>query len=375
MLADSMGRGGTERRSTELLKALVTLDDIDTELVVFSEKIQFDELFQLGIPIHIFRRKIRKDPGMFVRLYRLCKEVRPDIIHCWGSMSAIFALPVKWLMRPVLINSIITDAPSGMSLLDYRRFRFMITAPFSDVILSNSLAGLAAYKAPADRSYCIYNGFDFNRMSHLRDEPTVRQIYRISGQKIVGMVGAFEPRKDYARFIEIANRVLSIRSDVTFMAVGGGSMFEECQKLVHPSHRKKVIFTGNVSHVESIVQVFTIGVLISNPQVHGEGISNAIMEYMAAGIPVLANDNGGNREIILHEKTGFIIDYSDLDSWVGKINDLLDNPEKALKMGQTGRERIAGAFGMPRMIQSFVDLYRRLDKHRKNTGKLWLQDQ
>jgi len=290
-------------------------------------------------------------------------------------MSAIFALPVKCLMRPVMINSIITDAPSGMSLLDSRRFRFMITAPFSDVILSNSLAGLAAYKAPADKSYCIYNGFDFKRMSNLRDKSTIRHLYQIDGQKIVGMVGAFEPRKDYARFIDIANRVLSIRSDVTFILVGGGSMFEECRKLVHPSHCKKVIFTGNVPDVESIVQAFTIGVLISNPEVHGEGISNAIMEYMAAGIPVLANDNGGNREIIVHEKTGFIIDYSDLDSWVGKINDLLDNPEKALKMGEAGRERIAGTFGIGQMIESFVNLYRRVEKSRKNTGKIWLQDQ
>jgi glycosyltransferase involved in cell wall biosynthesis len=189
------------------------------------------------------------------------------------------------------------------------------------------------------------------------------------------MVGAFESRKDYPSFIAIANQILSERKDVVFMALGGGSMLEECKGLVNPQYKDRMIFTGNIPDVESVIQLFTIGVLISNTLVHGEGISNAIMEYMAAGKPVLANDNGGNKEIILHEKTGYILDSTNSKSWGAKINYLLDQPEIAEKMGCAGRNRIASTFEMGKMTSRFVELYGSLMRKSEKMSKIWAQDQ
>lgn len=375
MLTDSMRRGGTERRLTELIKSLTKLDNIEVELIVLSNKFEFVELYELGIPIYIIERKIKKDPRTSIRIYKICQRIKPDIIHSWGSMSTIFALPVKWILRPHLVNSTITDAPHNLAFLDLYRLRFVLTVWNSDAIVANSQAGLIAYAAPRSKSFCIYNGFAFDRIKNLTDKATVRSRYQIPDQKIVGMVGAFESRKDYTSFITIANQILSERKDVVFMALGGGSMLEECKGLVNPQHKDRIIFTGNIPDVESVIQLFTIGVLISNTLVHGEGISNAIMEYMAAGKPVLANDNGGNKEIILHEKTGYILDTMNTQSWAKKINYLLNQPEIAEKMGTAGRDRIATTFEIGKMTSRFVALYSSLMSKSEKMSKVWAQDQ
>lgn len=365
MLADSMGRGGTERRLTELLKVISGLPDFEVELVVFSDRIHFTELLDLNIKIHILKRKAKKDFSPAIKLFSLCKKFRPDIIHSWGSMATIFAIPAKIWYKPILINSIITDAPANMTIFDPRLARFKITSPFSDVILANSHAGLMAYSAPENRSFVIYNGFDFNRISKKDPSVEVRKRWDLKDHKVIGMVGAFEPRKDYDTFLQIANRILSQRSDVTFVAVGGGSMLQDLKIKVPTRFKKNIIFTGQTNNVEELIQIFDIGLLISNPKVHGEGISNAIMEYMAHKKPVIANPNGGNQEIIIHESTGYIIPESSVEDWVYKINWLIENPEQAVNMGTRGWKRILEVFHIDLMVKSFVDLYSQVNNSEK----------
>lgn len=361
-----MGRGGTERRLTELLKGLKNHKEFTVALVVFSSKIEFDELNHLEIPVHILERRSKKDPRPFFRLYKLCKHFKPDIIHSWGSMASIYALPTRWFQPVLLINAIIADAPTFLSPYDQRRLRFKLTAPSSDLILANCQAGLLAYEAPKSKSAYIYNGFDFARLSSNTNLNEARKKYGISAKNVIGMVGAFAPRKDYHTYLRLAHQILATRDDVVFMAVGGGEMLQACQDLVGDMDKDKIIFTGATTEVEEIIQLFTVGILLSNKAVHGEGISNAIMEYMAAGKPVLANNNGGNAEIIIDGETGFIIDETDHEAWLEKINFLLDHSSQARQMGALGQQRIRATFSIEKMIASFTDVYQDLyRKHRK----------
>ncbi len=356
MVSDSLGRGGSERRLVELLKGLKKADNIEAELLVFSKKIEFEELEVYKIPTHIIERKPKKDPRGFFKFYRLCKKINPDIIHSWGSMSTIYALPARWWQDVKLINAMITDAPV-MSLFNQRRLRFRCTSPHSDLILANSQAGLDAYNAPKSKSAYVYNGYDFDRSKNLMDKKAVRAKYSIPELSAIGMVGAFAPRKDYFTFISIANRILAERKDVVFIAVGDGVLFHECQQRVDPKSRDRFIFTGRISDTENVIRLFDIGILISNPEVHGEGISNAIMEYMAAGIPVIANDNGGNAEIISNNNTGYLMPGRKVSNWVERINYLLDNPEVAKRMGAAGYQRVQDQFNIRNMVDRYIEIY------------------
>jgi glycosyltransferase involved in cell wall biosynthesis len=109
-----------------------------------------------------------------------------------------------------------------------------------------------------------------------------------------------------------------------------------------------------VDDVEAIVSIADIGILYS---LFGEGISNAIMEYMALGKPVIANDSGGTKEIVKHETNGYLITNESPRVIAGLINDLLNDKEKRIKMGEAGRKLIHESFTIDRMGKEFEKVY------------------
>lgn len=360
MLIDSLVKGGRERRLIELLKGLNSHKDIGLGLVLFSKKVAYPEVFDMDIPIHYLERQPAKDPRVFYRLYQIAKREKAHILHSWGWMPSIYAVPTaKWLGIK-LINAAITDAPNGMRLWDTRYFRAQLTMPFSDAIVSNSKAGLNAYDAPVSNSYFIYNGFDFNRIKSLASPELIRAKYQIPNGPIIGMVGGFYERKDFDTYLLAANHYLDQRQDACFLAIGDGPELERCKALIHERHRSRVIFTGMVHGVESLINLFDIGVLAGKAVGFGEGISNAIMEYMVLGKAVVATNSGGTSEIVLDGETGFVVPPADPLAMAQKIAYLIDRPRLLQQYGQAGQKRIQQYFSLDRMEKDYLELYNSL---------------
>src|SRR5690606_22383307 len=105
--------------------------------------------YDLGIPVHVLVRKIKKDPFHFVRLYRLCKRIRPDLIHSWGAMANIYVIPAAKKLGIKLVNACIADAPARFEFSNKKHLWTKLAFPFSDVIIGNSQAGLDAYGTPS----------------------------------------------------------------------------------------------------------------------------------------------------------------------------------------------------------------------------------
>ena len=360
LLINSLTSGGTERRLIELIKGFKEHPDVQLHLVVFSNEIHYQEVHELGIPITLMPRIPKRNPKVFYKLYQLCKYWKPDLIHSWGTMSSIIAIPASVLLNIKLVNGNIINAPKHMSFFNDGLFRTRLTFPFSSVIVGNSLAGLKAYKVPQKKGICIYNGFNFNRITDLEAKAIVTDKYNIITPKVVGMVAGFFDRKDYETYIKAALSILKKRTDVTFMAIGDGPNLEKCKALIPHDYASNFIFTGTQKDVESIINSFDIGVLSTNVNVHGEGISNAILEYMALEKPVVATTGGGTNEIVDHLKTGFLIPPDSAEAMAVKLIHLLDNPDEALKMGKEGKDRISKMFGLEAMTTSYYELYKKL---------------
>jgi len=360
LLTDSFIKGGKERQMMELMKGLKTHPDIKFELVLFSKRIEYKEVYNLEIPIHTLERKPKKDPRIFLRFYQLCRQSRPDVIHSWGSMPSIYALPAAKILGISFINEMIRDAPHNMSLWDTRMLRAKLTFPFSEIVVGNSQAGLHAYGASVNKGVFIHNGFDLNRIKNLDDKDSVKAKFHIQTPYIVGMVGAFADRKDYPTYIRAAINVLTQRKDVTFLAIGDGKRKAECEALVPDELRKYIIFTGLQDRVESLINVFHIGVLTTYKAIHGEGISNAIMEYMALGKPVIATNTGGTSEIVRQDENGYLTEDQDVDQLAEYILKLLDNPSLCEGMGRSGKERLYNEFTMDKMVRQHIELYQKV---------------
>lgn len=354
MVIDTIKAGGKERRMLELLKRLI-VQQYEIELVVLSNEIRYDDYFGLGITIHQVARRHKFDLAGFWKIFGIARRFRPDYIHSWSSMSSVFALPAAKLLGIPFINAMIADAPQQVH--PRHKWRAQITFPFSDHILSNSKAGLRSYKAPAGRSDFIHNGFDFQRTESVNGGQKLSDQLGISTPYVVGMIGRLHGHKDYDTYLDAALELVHQREDVSFLAIGEGPRLPELRERYEKAGMGRIIFTGRLKNIESVIALFDIGVLTTNLGLHGEGISNAIMEYMALGKPCIATDGGGTAELLLDGKTGYLIAEGDRQALATKINFLLDKPEQAREMGERGKQRIREHFSMDRMTEEFVTLY------------------
>lgn len=358
LLADSLTAGGKERRLVELMKGFQNHKDLELQLVIFSDKIHYKEVLDLGYTVHILKRSTKKDLRVIYRLFKLCKAWKPDIIHSWGTMSSLIAIPSCIILGKRLINGIIANAPPILPIYDKRRFRATLTFPFSYKIIGNSKAGLRAYRVPSKKGVCVYNGFDLKRVESLEKAEDVRERLGITEKFTVGMVAGFTPKKDWNTFIQSGLDLLSLTSDLCIVAVGDGPLLSQFKELIPQKYQSRFLFTGLQKDVESIINIFNIGVLTTNAEVHGEGISNAILEYMALSKPVIASYGGGTDEAIEHEKTGLLIPPNEPGILTERIKELLNHTSLCTEMGAKGRERLEKIFGLTRMNQEFYQIYK-----------------
>ena len=355
----SLNSGGRERQLVEFIKGLCHFKDINFELAVMSRKIHYSELNNLNIKIHFLIRANKKDPKVLMKLHKICRVFQPDILHAWDSMASVYAVPIAKKLRIAFINGMIRDAPPKMKPFNKVWLRSKLTFPFSDMIVANSQAGLKTYKAPQNRCTCIYNGFDARRINIAMNADSLKEKFNINSEKVVGMVATFSKKKDYHTFITASQMLLRERNDLIFLTIGAGDTLEKCKELVKGEFRQKIRFLAEQKDVESIVNIFNVGVLATDPRYHGEGISNSIMEYMAFRKPVIATDVGGNKEIVMDGATGFLVKPLDVNDMYVKIKTVLEISELADTMGRAGKERLLNHFSLGKMTESYVSLYDR----------------
>lgn len=351
---EGLGSGGKERRMIELIKGLSKLPYIEMELVSLKKNLHYKDVLKTRIKIHyILRKKIKKDPLIFFQFYQIARKFKPDIIHVWGNMTATYAIPTKLILKIPMINNQITNAPLKV-LKPFFKHRF--TFPFSDRIIANTIKGLKIYNAPEYKSTVIYNGFNFDRLDDLEDKEIIKKKYNIKTRFVVGMTGHFSIKKDYDTYLRAANEILKTNRDVTFLCIGGGD-FERFKKNTEQKEIQNILFLGKQDKVENIMNICDIGVLVSDSNVHGEGISNALLEFMALSKPVIATNSGGTSELVESQINGFLISNKDHEGLINKISFLLNNKLIMKRFGDQSRRIVVEKFNIKSMVESFLKEY------------------
>jgi len=133
-----------------------------------------------------------------------------------------------------------------------------------------------------------------------------------------------------------------------FVVIGDGDLRNELERYAQQSGiAENVVFTGESDDVFPLLQTMDVFVMTSLY----EGLSNAIMEAMLAGLPVVATDVGGNRELVINGETGFLCPSNDASSLAEKVTGLLGNERDAGQMGDKGKKRIIMEFKVEKMVE------------------------
>ncbi len=356
-LIDSLTAGGKERQLFYLVNSLATRHKI--QLVIFNTNIFYTEINNLPIELIIVPKKNRYKLSTQIKLNKKLKKFSPQIIHAWDKISQLMIIPYQLTHNVKIINGSIRHGGTIKYSLKTNFIR-KLTYYFADAIIANSNQGLAAEGViNKEKSGVVYNGISTQVNSNYTKN---NEIFNTTNNFVINvvMVGRFFPLKDYVSFIDVAKEIIPNNKDIAFHCIGEGPLRSKVEKEAGLLLNKNIFFWGKRTDIRNILAHFDIGVLLNNTNGHAEGLSNAIMEYMTAKLPVIATNAGGTKELVLHNENGFLVNAFDTDNIFEKLQTLIDNKTLRETFGQKGYEIISKNFSLEAMINNYEKLYKTL---------------
>ncbi|WP_239461960.1 glycosyltransferase [Occallatibacter savannae] len=222
----------------------------------------------------------------------------------------------------------------------------VLNLPESDVTVANSRT--VAQACGSRHVTVIYPGVDVNEFSP--DKIRRRTL-------TVGTACRLEPVKDVATLIDAVSIVAAQHPAIRLEIAGEGSLRTALQERVHAlGISENVAFLGWRSDVSALHHSWS---LFIQPSLD-EGFGVSVLEAMASGLPVIASDAGGLRELIVDGKTGLLVPPGNPTILAEKIRLLIESPDVMATMGDAGRLRAQESFSLQQMMRETVDLYDRL---------------
>ena len=359
-IISKFGGGGLERRAIQTVKGLKDKGGMELLIVVYSKEVEYKEVLSLGVDIHYMESPGRK--ARCKELEDIIKEYQPAIVHSWLDRFPTELILLSHLKRRYGFKYIHGSVCDGnrISKLSTVWMAQKISFIFSDVIVSNSKAGLIAKDAPMSKSEIIYNGFDFARIPQILDK-SKREELGVKTKYMVTMCGRVDGSKDWNAYIEVARMANEASLDVTFIAIGNGNRIEQYRKIVLDKGLNNVIFTGRRTDVEELIGLSDVCMLLSDTRMHAEGVSNFIMESMASGKPVIATRGGGTPEIVSDSINGYVVDNNTTEAYI-RLKHLLENDTLREIFGKNALEEIHKRFTLDLMTENYYKLYIKLIK-------------
>ena len=399
MLKEALPTGGAERQLALIMKYLPA----DWERRVwtmgggpFVEIIERD-----GQRVDVCRREARLDVRPAAQLWRLLLRWRPDVVHSWDWMSSAAALPLCLALRIPVVDATVRNGIARRR----RSLPLRLVHAASARVVANSWAGLDAWGVGTARGRVVYNGFDPERLALCAprepDDTTRRARCRRAGGRRAPRTagglrrgggegrrshggddrphdaaqgfrhadprGAAAGRRRRRRGGRICRRVPAAAtggaaragaSPWRFVLLGDGPERPRLEELAGDLVGRGVVaFVDPGLEVLPFLRDADVGVLMSAEQLHREGCSNAIMEYMASGLPVVCSRGGGNPELVADGATGYLVTAGDARGLAARLAGLAADPAGRARMGAAGRSRLLEEFNVERMIARLVRVY------------------
>jgi glycosyltransferase involved in cell wall biosynthesis len=366
-LIDSFHQGGSELQAIQLTRLLSGSDSFSVHLASLNPDGPLrSSLADLNLPaIQSFPLTRFYDLNAVNQLRKLVSELRQrdiSIIHTHDFYTNVFGMTAGMLARvPVRIASMRETA--GMRSGAQRQAQLLAYSLASHVVANCEAVRqrLIDDGVPAEKITVLYNGLNLER---LVPESTKAEILsqlslpNSSGNRYVTIVANMRLEvKNYPMFLNAARRVSEQVPEANFLLAGEGELTEGLKLLAEElGIAHKTHFLGRCDRVAELLSISDICVLSSK----AEGFSNSILEYMAAGKPVVATDVGGAREVIGEGTTGYLVKSGDDAEMADKIIHLLTNPVIADSMGQLGRQIVKDKFSTQAQLVNTESLYERL---------------
>ncbi len=350
---DRLSRAGTESQLLALIRhasrsriepTLVLLDGTDEESL--SLEPEDCPVLRLGT------KKLLSRSGFAAarHLRTFWQRTRPDVVQAYFLDSSYLALPLAKLLG--IRTTIRVQNNLGYWITPRHRLLNRVLRRLSDQTLTNSESGRVAIcqseRVARNRVVAIENGVDLERFAGFAPPCGNPNAVRI------GCVANLRPVKNIDGLLHAARIVCDRDPRVEFAIAGDGEQRAELERLrTALDLEKRVEFRGSIADVPGFLSTLDIAVVPS----HSEGMSNALLEAMAAGRAVVATDVGANARLLADGTCGLLVPPGNPEMLATAIARLVVDPALARQLGAKAHSRVADGFSREAMCRRFEEFY------------------
>jgi N-acetyl-alpha-D-glucosaminyl L-malate synthase BshA len=317
-----------------------------------------------GVDVVCLNRKPGRDWGVGKRLAAVAKEKKIEVMHAHQYTPFFYsALAKAWggANYKLILTEHGRHFPDAVSFKRRLANRWVLSR-YLDAI--NACCQFSATALASNDGFTtlpievIENGIEWERYQTHSNKTTLRASLGLdANRKYVACVARFHPIKDHTSLLQGYSQVAKQRTDADLLLIGDGPRREELQTLVQQlGIQNRVQFLGVRSDVADLLQAVDVFALTSLC----EAASLTLLEAMAAGLPVVVTDVGGNPEIVRQENEGLLVPRQDATAIGNALIRILSDATLANRMGQAGKQRVKETYSLERTIERYHQLYQRL---------------
>ncbi len=304
-------------------------------------------------------------PRVAFQLLRRLRKTRYDILHLYGLRANILGRLLGRLTGyRIILGALRSVYPAGIKrrwVLWLDRFFFALSTGY----VSNSQAAidfLVAHGFDRRKFWLIHSGIDvepFRRFSGADDAAGKREFGVSPNALVVSCVANLRPPKGHAYLIKALAQMPREELNLKLLNAGDGPLRGDLERLARKHGlAERVVFLGSVDR-GTVLELLRITDVFVLPSL-SEGLPMAVLEAMAAGCPVLATAVGGTPELVIHDKTGLLVNPRDPSALAEGLLVLAKSEETRRRMGTAGRKRVEESFLLGRMVGEYETLYTRM---------------
>lgn len=350
----SLDCGGLEHLVVQLARQLQE-NGVKSEVACLDKKGKLGQLAaQSGIEVFELGKKNGLDFGLAWELSRLIRTRKTDLVHTHNFGPLIYGSVAARLAGKRCINTRHGRTDKQVPAWIWRLNSFVVC------VSQDTKNHLLEYnRIPAEKMRVIYNGIlpeGFRRKLNTEEKQSLkRKLCLREDSFVIGTTGRLAKEKDQATLLKASSQIAQRATNVELVLAGDGPLRPELEKLAQElGLGDHVKFLGYRNDIAQLLNIFDVYALSSIR----EGLSLSILEAMAAGLPVVATEVGGNPEVVIEGKTGYLVPCASAEKLGSAIMKLYNDRPLAQAMGEAGRKAIHEKFDLDHMASQYERLYK-----------------
>jgi len=360
-IALGLNIGGLERVIIDLLKGTDRGRYRPIVCCIHSRGALADEAEELGVPVILLndaqanknRGKSLRKTAIVFKLTQLMNKEKISIVHTHNPLPHLYgSLAARFAGVPVVVHTKHgRNYPANKKRVLLNRLLSCLTDEIVAVSRDAYDVSVNIENIGKRKVSTIINGIDVTKYAQ------VHKGQNNSDGVIIGHVARLSPEKDQLTLLKSFAIVAKRLENATLVIAGDGQMRQQLQtEAIQLGVADKISFLGFRNDIPELLQTFGLFVLSSIK----EGTSLTILEAMAAGLPVVATNVGGNPEVVEHGHTGYIVPPKHPEKLADAIIEILSDKKKAKTMGANGRIIAQRNYSLERMCRAYEEIYWRL---------------